>query len=213
MIEMNLKKELSALKIMKNHEHSELVRNFERKEQELATASVELSSLKSQVEELLLTNAVNDETIQELRSKCESADKVVSLETERDVLLKKVSTLEQEISLSTTSKSELKSEKDQKALEHRKEKAVLEARVQLAQTQMKSMQQKLVNMTVANQSQTPLQHKISTLTNELEAALKSKSELEKQVEQSNNRPQEVIDTYLVTYPIIVDCGSNYRNCF
>ena len=50
-----MKKEVRAPKIMKNHEHnSELVRN----EQKLATVSVELSSLKSQVEELLLTNAV-----------------------------------------------------------------------------------------------------------------------------------------------------------
>ena len=38
--------------------YSELVRNFERKEHKLTTMSVELSSLKSQVEELLLTNAV-----------------------------------------------------------------------------------------------------------------------------------------------------------
>jgi predicted nucleic acid-binding Zn-ribbon protein len=69
-------------------------------------------------------------------------------------------------------------------LEHRKEKAALEARLLVAQSQMKSMQEKLVNMTVANNSHAPLEHKVSVLTSELEAVNKAKSELEKRLDDS-----------------------------
>ena len=134
-------------------------------------------------------NTELDSVAQQLKLKGESNEKLLALE-------EKVSILEEEKNLL---KSELKTEKDkihlvksQTALEHRKEKAVLEARVQLAQTQMKSMQEKLVNMTVANQTQTPLEHKVSSLINDLEVAHKAKLDLEKKLKESDDLIKEVI---------------------
>ena len=225
LIETNLKKELSSLKIINSHENSQLARNLERKERELADVSAQFKTLQSQVDELHDSTTALKSEIRLLRTDNDqlSMDKLMAEEsfqtaqekfqTELDsvveqlklkgesnekqqVLEEKIATLEGE---RDSLKSGLKMEKDkiqlvksQTALEHRKEKAVLEARVQLANTQMKSMQEKLVNMTVANQSQTPFEHKISTLTNDLEAALKAKLDLEKQLKESHDLLQEVI---------------------
>ena len=76
--------------------------------------------------------------------------------------------------------------KSETALEHRKEKAALEARLQLAMTQVKSMQEKLVAMTVANQAQAPLENKITSLTSELQAVCKTNTELEKKLQQATD---------------------------
>ena len=153
----------------------------------------QLSQAKSTAEESLQTardkfNTELDSVVRQLQLRDESDARSSALE-------EKIAALEEEKNLL---KLELKAEKDQvhlvksqTALEHRKEKAVLEARVQLAQTQMKSMQEKLVNMTVANQSQTPLEHKISILTNELEMALKNKLDLEKKLKKSDDLVHEV----------------------
>ena len=59
--------------------------------------------------------------------------------------------------------------------------------------QMKSMQEKLVNMTVANNSHAPLEHKVSMLTNELEVLNKAKSELGKRLDDSMSvRKEEML---------------------
>ncbi|XP_046458153.1 COP1-interactive protein 1-like isoform X4 [Daphnia pulex] len=121
--------------------------------------------------------------------------KKANLEKLREVLEEAKATAEEETRQLRRENQELKSElaaektkilqgKGEIMLEHRKEKAALEARLLVAQSQMKSMQEKLVNMTVANNSHAPLEHKVSVLTSELEAVNKAKSELEKRLDDS-----------------------------
>ena len=120
-----------------------------------------------------------------------------TLNSEKETLLTKNVMVERE---NQDLKSELASEKTkilqgkgEIMLEHRKEKAALEARLLVARSQMKSMQEKLVNMTVANNSHAPLEHKVSMLTNELEVLNKAKSELGKRLDDSMSvRKEEML---------------------
>ncbi|XP_032783508.2 early endosome antigen 1 isoform X3 [Daphnia magna] len=120
--------------------------------------------------------------------------KISTLTSENEMLVKKTSAFETEIqglqSELALEKTKTSQGKGDIALEHRKEKAALEARLSVAQSQMKSMQEKLVNLTVANNSQAPLEHKVSLLTNELEAVNKAKIELEKRLDDSMVRTNQ-----------------------
>lgn len=166
-------------------------------ELELKSKSVEIIELSNSTNALNLKLQITVEEKETLERNF--IVKLSDLNSEKENLFNKHSSLEQEI---RELKAELAAEKNKTLqgkgeinLEHRKEKAALEARLQVAQSQMKSMQEKLVNMTVANNSQAPLEHKISMLTNELEAANKARSELEKQLAESKLRVKEEI-TYL-----------------
>jgi len=83
-------------------------------------------------------------------------------------------------------------------LEHRKEKAALEARLQLSQTQLKSLKEKVVDLSFrTNQShaQSQLESKVSMLTTDLEEATKDKSDLEKKLKDSEEQFQEELASY------------------
>ena len=84
------------------------------------------------------------------------------------------------------------------SLEHRKEKAALEARLQLSQTQLKSLQEKVVDLSFrTNQShaQSQLEGKVGMLTTDLEEATKAKSDLEKKLKDGEEQFQEELASY------------------
>lgn len=103
---------------------------------------------------------------------------ITSLTLEKENLNKQQATVEQE---NRQLKAHVSAEKEktcqmmrETTLEHRKEKAALEGRLQFAQAQMKSMQEKLINLTVANKPHALLEHDIRVLPNQLETASKAK---------------------------------------
>ncbi|XP_057368948.2 golgin subfamily A member 4-like isoform X2 [Daphnia carinata] len=162
-------------------------------ESQLKTMEAELQSKVAQVTEL--SGSVDTISLQIEASAQEKeilernfSAKISTLSTENEMLVKKTNAFETEIqglqSELALEKTKTSQGKGDIALEHRKEKAALEARLSVAQSQMKAMQEKLVNLTVANNSQAPLEHKVSILTNELEAANKAKIELEKRLDDS-----------------------------
>ena len=182
-VEANLQRTVAKLQTrMKNMEDE-----LETKSEEVVKLSGTADALKQQLE-----NAIKEkETLER-----DWTERVSALTAEKESLLTKSASFEEE---NQGLRDELAAEKSKTAqgkseivLEHRKEKAALEARLQIAQTQMKSMQEKFVNMTVANNSQAPLEHKISMLTSELEAAIKAKSELEKKFEDSILQTKEEV---------------------
>nr|CAH0104580.1 unnamed protein product [Daphnia galeata] len=152
----------------------------------------ELSSLADALKLQIETIVQEKETLEK-----NFGTRISTLNSEKETLLTKNVMVERE---NQDLKSELASEKTkilqgkgEIMLEHRKEKAALEARLLVAQSQMKSMQEKLVNMTVANNSHAPLEHKVSMLTNELEVLNKAKSELEKRLDDSMSvRKEEML---------------------
>lgn len=166
-------------------------------EDELKSKSDEIVKLVDTADVLKLqleTTVREKETLER-----DMTERISALTTEKETLLTKTTSFEEE---NQGLRAELAAEKSKTVqgkgeivLEHRKEKAALEARLQIAQTQMKSMQEKLVNMTVANNSQAPLEHKISILTSELEATIKAKSELEKKLEDSILTTKEEVHSF------------------
>lgn len=169
-------------------------------ESRLKAMEAELQSKTTEVNEISgAADALREqlEAIVQEKQKLEQdlTGRIAAVLSEKESLLAKTATFEQE---NQGLRAELAAEKSKTAqgkgeiiLEHRKEKAALEARLQVAQSQMKSMQEKLVNMTVANNSQAPLEHKIALLTSELEAANRAKIELEKQLSDSQRAKVEL----------------------
>jgi chromosome segregation ATPase len=172
-----------------------LLSQLKTKDTEIQFKIAKVNELSSSVEVLKL----QIETIVEEKETLEKdfVSQISTLNSEKETLLTRNVSVEHE---NQELKSELAVEKTkilqgkgEIMLEHRKEKAALEARLLVAQSQMKSMQEKLVNMTVANNSHAPLEHKVSMLTNELEAVNKAKSELEKRLDDSMSvRKEEML---------------------
>lgn len=162
-------------------------------ENQLKTIETELQSKVAQMTEFSCSTdvlKVQIEAIVEEKKIVEQefSTRISNLTSENEMLVTKnngleveIQELQSELALEKTKTSQGKGEI---VLEHRKEKAALEARLLVAQSQMKSMQEKLVNLTVANNSQAPLEHKVNMLKNELEAANKAKSELVKRLDDS-----------------------------
>jgi chromosome segregation ATPase len=165
----------------------------EELQSQLKTTDAELQSQIAKVNEFSSSTHALKLQIETIVQEKETLEKdfgarISTLNSDKEMLLTKNASVERE---NQELKSELAAEKTkilqgkgEIMLEHRKEKAALEARLLVAQSQMKSMQEKLVNMTVANNSHAPLEHKVSVLTSELEAVNKAKSELEKRLDDS-----------------------------
>ena len=161
---------------------------LQSKEKEILRISNQLALVQVQLKEMENQKVTLEKELEELKR---------SFKSEKEMSLTSKSLLEDE---NQQVKAELAAEKEkyllvrgETALEHRKEKAGLEARLQLALIQVKSMQEKLVAMTVANQAQAPLENKITSLTSELQAVCKTKTELEKKLQQATDGVESEAD--------------------
>ena len=181
----------------------------------------QLESVRQEMEGKNTAIRLGEENVERLKSELlESARSKEGLEaemtqrqalqvSEKDNLSQQNTWLEEELarlkSAHHSIKAELEKERSAVAqiraelsLEHRKEKAALEARLQLSQTQLKSLQEKVVDLSFrTNQShaQSQLEGKVGMLTTDLEEATKAKSHLEKKLKDGEEKFQEELASY------------------
>lgn len=199
----DLKAEQTRLKLEKDR----LEKQQEANQTTLQSAQVELTVMATELEQK--TSEVKQLEITVRSLKLELSESLAQKESLARALVEKTSALNETNNDSIAIqqdhqqlKADLEAEQRKilqlkaESLEHRKEKAALEGRLNLSEAQKKSMQEKLVNLTVANQSQAPLEHKISTLTNELELASKKIVSLENKLKETEAYVKEEIVNFL-----------------
>ena len=169
-----------------------------------AEITLELRKKKKRLKSELLESARSKEGLE-----AEMTQRQALQVSEKDNLSQQNTWLEEELarlkSAHHSIKAELEKERSAVAqiraelsLEHRKEKAALEARLQLSQTQLKSLQEKVVDLSFrTNQShaQSQLEGKVGMLTTDLEEATKAKSDLEKKLKDGEEQFQEELASY------------------